>query len=308
MSSKQLVRLAAALGLLVIVWGVLALVRRPPEDKSVSLAIPRVDTAAVDTMVLTKARDTAVITRSGKQWSTNGFPADSQSVAMLLAALADTAHPTELVAQNSSSHERLGVTGDSALHAVVHTRGTTKPALDLIAGSRTGDYGGVFVRRNGDDAVYTLRGGLFDAFTRSLDDWRDKRIASVVADSVAAIEVHHGGRGYTLKRSGKAWTLSSGKPADSSAVSNLLGDYRDLRASGFPARAQGDSLDFAHPTASARLLSKAGKPLAELALDSTAGGMWARASSNPAVFKLDTWIWGQLVPAESTLVAKPKKK
>lgn len=307
MSNKLLVRLAGALVVLILVWGGLALVRRPPEDRTVSLAIPKVDTASVDSIVFAKRADTTVLTRAGKQWKANGFAADSSTVGSLLSALADTARPTELVAENRSSHERLGVAPDSALHVTVRSRAGARPALDLFAGGRTSDYGGVFVRRPDGDAVYALRGTLFESLTRAPDDWRDKRIAQVAQDSVARIEIQRGIRSYALARSGKAWTLD-GKPADSAAVASLLGDYHDLRASGFPSRAQADSIDFQKPKAATKMLSAKGTPLVALRFDSTASGMWARADSGGPVYKLDSWIWSRLAPAETTLAAKKPAK
>ena len=69
MTSKQLVRLASALGVLIIAWGVLALVRRPANDRGGSLALARVDTAAVDSIVLARGHDTTTVARAAnKRW------------------------------------------------------------------------------------------------------------------------------------------------------------------------------------------------------------------------------------------------
>ena len=101
--------------------------------------------------------------------------------------------------------------------------------------------------------------------------------------------------------------LSSGKPADSSAVVDLLGTFKDLRASGFASKAERDSLDFTKPTATVHLGSKSGAALLDLALDSAASGQWARAAGNSQVFKMDSWAWGHMVPAEATLAPKTKR-
>jgi hypothetical protein len=310
MSAKLLLRLAVALGVLVVAWGVLALVRRPPSDSSVALALAKVDTAAVDSISLIKVRDTMVLSRAPgarARWMANGFQSDSAGVQTLLKAIADTTNRTELVAESRTSHTRLGVTADSGTHLVVFGRGGAH-VLDLVAGNRTSDYGGVHIRRPVDDAVYALKGLLVDPLTRAPSDLRDKRVAAVPPESVTAIQIQRGGKRYKLERSGTAWTLSSGKAADSVAVSDLLGNFRDLRSTGFATKLQGDSLDF--KKTAVHLASKSGGTLLDLALDSTASGQWARPAGSPSVFKMDSWLWGRLVPAESTLAAKlaPKKK
>jgi len=111
--------------------------------------------------------------------------------------------------------------------------------IDLVAGNRTSDYGGVHVRRPADDAVYALKGLLVDPLTRAPSDWRDKRVAAVPPESVAAIQIQRGGKRFELKRSDTAWTVSSGKQADSVAVSDLLGSFRDLRSTGVRHQASG---------------------------------------------------------------------
>lgn len=303
MSRKQLIRLAGALGILVVAWGVLALVRRPAQDRGGSLALTRVDTAAVDSIVLVRGRDTTVVRRAGgKRWTAAGFPAESSTVHSFLAGLVDTTRSTELVAEQESSHARLGVDADSGETIVVFAYG--RPQLRLVSGKRTTDYGGVYVRTTTNDATYELRGALADPLARPLDAWRDKRIVAVMPDSVAAIAIERPGGDYGLRRSGKQWELASGKPADSSAVSTLLGDFRDVRASGFASRAQIDSLDFAKARRRARLSSASSRVLADLVFDSTAAGTWARADSGGPVFKLDSWLWARLSPPESTFAVK----
>jgi uncharacterized protein DUF4340 len=308
MSSKQLVRFATALAILVIAWGALALVRRPAEDRPGTLALARVDTATVDSIVLVRGHETTTVERAAsKHWLAGGFAADSSTVHSFLIGLVDTARATELVAEQRSSHARLGVDTDNGARVTVFAHG--KPQLSLVAGKRTPDYDGVYVRSATGDATYALHGALAEPLARAIDDWRDKRVVAVVPESVATVDVERAGRPYTLRRSGAKWELASGKPADSSAVSTLLGDFRDVRATGFATRAQADSIDFSKPQRRTRLLSKSSSVLADLVFDSTTAGTWVRADSGGAVFKLDSWLWGRLAPAESTFaVTKPTTK
>ncbi|MFL5491224.1 MAG: hypothetical protein ACJ8AV_07400, partial [Gemmatimonadales bacterium] len=64
MSAKQLVRLAAILGVLLLVWGAAALARRreaaPPSD---AFRLPRITRSEVDTVTISRPKDTTLLAR-----------------------------------------------------------------------------------------------------------------------------------------------------------------------------------------------------------------------------------------------------
>lgn len=312
MTSKQLLRLAAVLLLVLVLWGAVALAsRRGSETGSI---IPKVDTSRVDTVAIAGPADTATLVRTGSKeipWRVNGHPADTQVVRELLAGLAAPDAGSELVAQNPASHARLQVTDDSGKRVRVVEKGRT--LLDLVAGKRTTDGEGVYVRRPGEPAVYALGGDLAGAITRGADEWRNHMIAGVRTDSVWSIEIRRGSRPYTLRRKDSGWVLASGASADSAAVAGLLERYREIRVDGFGAKAQLDSLRFSKPRRAARLLDRDGFPLLSLAFDSISSGMWVRVSkadrrtggrAENEAFRLDNWTADQLTPADSSLRKK----
>ena len=272
MSRQQLIRILAFFGGALLLWGVLAIVRRPPSDRPERLALPKIDTNAVDTVAL----GPIVLTRSNGSWRVNGHTTAPEAITELEKGLADTSATTELVAESKTSHDRLGVGADSGKHVRVIAHGKT--VLDLIAGQRAQ----VYVRRANEDAVYALHGGIASSVSKTLDDWRDKHILSVVPDSVATATLQRGPHTLTIRRG----------VADTTRLNTLLGSYRDLRAAGFA-----DSMS-AHPTMRARFTSKSGATLVNLVFDSTATGVYVRADSGGTVYRLDTWMLGQLLPAK----------
>lgn len=307
MTTKQLIRLAAVLVVILVAWGGLALVRGSSADRATSFAFPRIDTASVDTITLTAPRDTEVLARDAHgQWRVNGYAASPTMVSTLLKGLADTLAWSELVAEQPSSHAALGVGADSGRR--VRVKSGEKTLLDVMTGKRTSDYGGVYVRRTDANPVYALHGLLVSALDhRTVDAWRDKQIAAVQPESVTTIAVQRGTHRYELRRKDAkkgTWTFASGHPADSAAVSRLLGAYKDLTASSFATAAQADSANFAKSRLHVRLLGATGAPLASLAFDSTKSGVWVRADSGQTVYRVDPWRLSTLLPGESTL--KPK--
>jgi hypothetical protein len=276
MSRDTLLRVLGVFGAVLLLWGILAIVRRPPSDRPERLTLSKVDTAAVDTVAL----GSVTLVRSGGTWRVNGYTTAPDAISELEKGLTDTSATTELVAESRTSHDRLGVGADSGKKVRVIVHG--KPMLDLITGKRTQDGQGVYVRQPTEDPVYALHGGIASSVSKSLDDWRDKRIVSIVPESVATATLQRGAHTLTMHRGA----------GDSTKLNTLLGSYRALSASGFA-----DSMS-AHPTMRARLLSKSGATLADLVFDSTANGVKVRADSGGTVYRLDTWMLGQLLPAK----------
>jgi hypothetical protein len=303
MSSKQLLRLAAVLAGVLLLWGAVALAsRRSDRESGAAGILPRIDTSAVDTVRLTAPSDTAVLSRAksgAAGWLANGHPADNQGVGNLLKALADTSVAAELVARNPASHARLRVTDDSGRRVRVSQGGRT--LVDLIAGKPATEGDGIYLRRADAPEVYVVRGDLVQSLTRSRDDWRNHTIASVVPDSVATVEIKRGNRSYTLRRKGTGWVLGKAVSADSGAVARLLSAYREVKVAGFATKAQQDSLRRQSARRTARLLKRNGEPVLRLVFDSIPSGLWVRTGEGREAYRIDSWTADQLTPSESSL-------
>ena len=302
MSAKQLVRLAAILGVLLVVWGAAALARRreatPPTD---TFRLPRITRSEVDTVTITRPKDTTILARKDTStWTVNGHPASSNAVGDLLNALADTTSASsELVAEQKRSQAGLGV--DDSTGSKVRIKGKGKTLADLVLGKRSQDFSGGYVRRAGQESTYVVRGQLIDVLNRAPDDWREHRIARIAADSVARIEITRGHKSYALVRNGKSWKLASGASADSTKMGDLLTAYSSVDATGFASAAQADSAHFAQPDRRARLLRKDGTPVLTLLFDSTAAGFWVRPDTSKTIYRIESWTADRLAPADTTL-------
>jgi hypothetical protein len=305
MSAKQLLRVAVLFAVVLVLWGAAALARRhkagaPAGD---AFRLPAIRRSAVDTVVLADSGDTAVLARQDtSRWTVNGHPASREAVGELLDALADSAPGSELVAERKGSQAALGV--DSAGGRKVRVAGGGRTLAELVVGHRSSELGGGYVRRAGQEPTWLVRGRLVDALTRRSDDWRDHRITSVPADSVAAVEIARGARHYTVRRAGSGWTLTPGGAADSAQAAQLADAYHALDATGFASAAQADSARFTPPDRRARLLRKDGTPVVTLLFDSTKAGYWVRADTGKTIYRLDEYTVDRLTPADSVVRAK----
>ncbi|HWB39698.1 MAG TPA: DUF4340 domain-containing protein [Gemmatimonadales bacterium] len=303
MTPTQLARLAMVLGALLLVWGAASLARRGSRGPSESdrFLIPAVSRDSVDSVVIVRPADTVALARRDSAWTVNGHRAAGSAVQDLFAALADSSRRSELVGARSASHGGFGVDGAKGSRIRL-VRGDSTLA-DLIQGNRGPGLGGGYFRFADDSAVYLVGGDLAQALERSSDEWRDRRIAAAMPDSVARIEVTRGRRSWIARRDSSAWTLVPGGQADSAAVAQLLAAYREVDAAGFASAAQADSARFDRPERRAGLYRDDGSPIMTLAFDSSATGFWVRAGGDSTVYRLDTWSADRLTPPDSTLTS-----
>jgi hypothetical protein len=306
-SARTLVRLAMLLGVLLLLWGGAALTRsraEAPPRGAARFHLPAPAASAVDTVRITRPSDTTVLARRDSSWTVNGHPAARSAVTELFTALHDTAGRPELVAERPASHAGLGV--DSAKGTRVRLVRGDSVIGDFIAGERSADMDGGYLRLAGQPEVYLVHGGLPGLLERGPDEWRDHRIATVPVDSIAAIQVQRGKASYKLSKDGKGWTLTPGGPADTAAAAQLRQAYGEIDAAGFASAAQADSARFDRAERRATALRSDGTPLLRLVFDSTANGFWVRADSGGTIYRMDSWAADRLAPADSTL--RPRKR
>jgi hypothetical protein len=226
-------------------------------------------------------------------WTVNGFAADSGAVARFWEA-AEEAEVRDLVGSNPENHPRLGLSPDSAWTLSVETAEGSRTLLIGKSGTR---YGTAYVRLPDEDEVYLLDGGLRPSITRSLEDWRNKRVARVDTSQVHRIEVERQGARSTLARSDSTLVLADGAPADGSTVRNLLGELARMDASGF--YAQEDSLPAA--AGSVRALNASGETLLLLEMGAGEGDRWVRVQGDSIVYRIASWRAGRVLPEAEDL-------
>ncbi|MGW8264916.1 MAG: DUF4340 domain-containing protein [Longimicrobiales bacterium] len=225
MSEKGLKALIGLVAVLCTMWATVTFLPRgggtpgaPPEALSSFFA--GVTPEAVSTVRFQSPGDgdRLVLTRRGPDWTINGFRADSGTVAGFWDALG-AAEVGDLVGSNPGNHPRLGVSPDSAWALEVEMAEGARTVLIGKSGTR---YGTAYVRLPAQDEVYLLDGGLRPAVTRTLDDWRNKRVARVDTSRVQRIQLERDDTRMTLAgrtRSGPWKTGPRQIPAPSGACS-----------------------------------------------------------------------------------------
>ncbi len=298
MSVAMLRRIAAVLGLALLLWGGLALWRRSARDTPAGLTLPRLAAESVARVSFIRGADTTTLERAGDIWRVNGMPADTRTITEFLAASADSTVGSELVSQGVVSHQRLGVDSAAALRLTV--AGPEAAKLDLFVGRRGPNFEGFYVRRVGETAAFLLRGNFVEATTRSADEWRDRRIASIPAEAIGSVAVRRGTENYVVQPARSGWTVG-GVAGDSAAVARYLSLFGDVRASGFPDGSQLAGIRFDPPELEVVVRDRAGKELERLALAPAEGGFWVRSTAG-VVYRMDSRAGGRIAPPAQALL------
>jgi hypothetical protein len=298
MSNKMLIRIALILLVAIAAWGGMALLRRGSVDTPVGFTLPHVQADSAQDIAYVGPKDTLRLKREGPAWTVNGHRAAPRVVETFFRSMADTSLRSELVAQSAESHGRLGVDSVAGRHLTV--TGGGKTLLDLWFGNRGPDFEGFYVRQAGDNRVFLLHGTFADLTVQPLEDWRDKQVLALAPENIGKVEVGRGKAGYTLSRSGKAWSFAKGGEADSTKVARWIAMFRELRATGFPNPAQVDSAKFSPPERTIKLYGVTGEPLASVMLDSIASTFVMRVNDQPDLYTLDQQMTNLVVPADST--------
>jgi len=304
MTSTQLKWIAVALAATVVLWLGAELLTGKSDTVEHGALIGELSQESVDTVTFAKPDSTVQLVRgSDGTWKVNGFKAEPASINHLFEAF-DDARTGELVAQSASSHDRMGVGDTGATHVTVQQGADT--LLQLLVGKSGRQYGSVFVRSVGRDSVYLVKSDSGTYAGRSVNQWRDKRIAVVDTSQVRTMSVERGSDRYTLTRDSTHWVLGDGSATDSSHVVRMLGGFVSLTATGdgFATPAQVDSADFDHPERAVTLLGGSGDTLTSLVFDSTSSGFWVRAHDGGTVYTLFRWKVDDVVPADSVIRKK----
>ncbi len=256
----------------------------------------------IDSVVIVSPDDTLRL-HAGDGWTVNGLEAVGNAGESLKRAL-EEARVGDLVSRNPENHERLGVTEDTGRQVTVYAGGSAQ--LSLIIGERAQLFDQAYVRRPGDDQVYTLRGNLVSLAERGVDDWRNKEILSAARGDVQRIEFAYPDASFALARDSAGWRIEpSGAAADEATVSSLLSQLAGLSAIGFAADSVADTLTWEPPTARVRVLGPGDAELGELTfLEREENvGFYVRRRGSPTVYTLSSFSGDQILKREEDLVA-----
>lgn len=300
MSSDRLKQIAIGLGVLIVLWIGSEILRQPSDGGGAPFALPDITLATTDSLILERTGDTVTLTKiDDATWLVNGNRAAYSNVSDLFTDL-EGSPEGELVAQSEATHARLEIDEDAARRLQVYAGGNR--TVDLLIGKQGRTYRDIYVRAPDEAEVYTLAANLPTHMNRTMDQWRDRSLAAVTPDSVAAVELQRGRVTRRLTRDSTRWAIEGVGAADSTAMITLLRQFQALGAISFPTEGDRDSIDFSGSDRYVVLRSAAGDTLAALELDQFSNGFWVRRMGDTTIYRISTSTGDRIVPTDSVLL------
>lgn len=301
MSERALKQLVGALALVAALWLVVTLISRSgggaiEAPAALGDVFDGVDATSATAVRLIGTDDSIELRPENGAWKVNGFRADSGAVARLFQVLEDVT-VGDLVATNPANHDRMGVSADSASTVEIDIGGQTRTILVGKAGPRPST---AYARLPGEDDVYLLEGNVRSPLTRSLVDWRNRRVVAIDTSRVARVHVQRDADDYTLVRGDSAWTFEDGSAADSSQVHSLLSELGGSAVAS-TVLANDDSLAVLPPGGSTVAYSQGGDVLTEITVGSGDGDRWAMAAGDSVRYRIARFRVDLITPTRESV-------
>lgn len=295
MSEQALKKLVGALVIAVALWGVTSLFTgggsgARTASGEMAGVLDGIAEGSVDAVRMTTLVGTTELTRGAGGWLVNGFRSDSGSVAGFWRVVS-SARVGDLVATNPANHGRMGVSDDAAWELEFDLTDETRA---LLIGAQGPRFGTAYVRLPGSDEVYLFEGDVRSHVQRQLEQWRNKRMASIDTSAVVRLDIERDGDAFALVRGDTTWTFDSGESVRDGVLRNLLTDLRAANASGI--LAADDSLATAAQAGSIVAHDAGGGVLAELSIGAGDGDRWARVTGDETLYRLPSFRVDRLFP------------
>jgi hypothetical protein len=238
------------------------------------------------------------LARSPNGWTVNGYVADSVATDQLVRSVQE-ARVTDLVARSETSHERLGVSRDSAW--TVTLRGRRDSAQFLLGASGRG-YDQTYVRLPAENDVYVVSGSMRSAVARPLAEWRDKAIVRVDTAKVRRLLLEFDRRQARIARTDSVWTVVGGTGVvDRAVVTDILSELARFDATGFA----DDSVAFSGKQRRRIVaLGAAGDTLAAVEMVGDSTRWLARSRGDPETYDVAPYRVDRAVPALTRLITR----
>ena len=190
-------------------------------DQVVGLTIQDADDNT--TLLHKNAQDDWVLPDNGD------YPVTASKVQTLLDQI-EGINRDRLIAQNSSSHNRLGV-GDDDYERLIQVELADGDTQSIYLGTSSGT-SAAHVRLKGENDVYLTSELAAWEVSSQLSSWVDTMYFSLTSDDIVTIQIENENGAFALQKSDEAWTLADlgdDETFDSASITSILSSVSTVR-------------------------------------------------------------------------------
>ena len=175
--------------------------------------------------------------------------------------VAERLRQSQLVAEQSVHHERLGVDQRNAVR-VSFFKGES-PVEELLIGHWSPQAGLAYVRRPVDDAVFSMPVNLPGVFESNPNAWRNPVVLDLQPEEITSVTLMYPDSRIALERGDAGWAVVTPEgrdDADPAKVAALLQFFAPLLTDDFPTDREAREVSFAEPDAAIEIISTGDRP------------------------------------------------
>jgi len=236
--------------------------------------LAKIDPAALDTLVVTKAGAAATIKKEGDKYKVTApvpYPADQAAAKVAFEAIGGL-ELGDLVTENKAKHAEFELDDGKAIHVVARSaKDGDKVLADIMVGKNVGN--GTMVRVAGKDQVWKAGNTLRMAVDKGPSDWRDKSITTFTSGDAEIVQVKAKDGTFAIaKKNGKTasnedrWDLTASNPklgpgdkVDNSVPTGIVNAMASFKANDFADGAPASTTGLDAPALTVTVVLKGGK-------------------------------------------------
>lgn len=285
--------------LLVVLGGAAYLVTMKPGEKSSSTKtgnyLIRLDSAAVDKIVVKTASNETVLEKKGTDWFLEKpivYRADQANVTAAIQQ-AKNLEVRNVVSSNKQKHSLFQVDSSGTL-VMFYERGVEKTSF--VMGKSGPTFSDNYARLSSSNDVALVTGSSSYAFNRQAKEWRDKTIFSRPKETITRINYQFGDTSFVLAFADSSWKIGKDS-ADVSAVESLLSTLSKFDADEFE-----DSIPSPLPKLTATIT--VGDTQIRFHEAKSPAKQYVQSSSSPQWFEVQLWHANQVLKRKKELLKK----
>lgn len=294
-STRKLLIIFAALLVVTIAWNWLERRRITSRERTFG----KVDTEEVTRIDISGKGNSVELSLQGGMWlitSPLEYPAGQATVEDMLGKVDELA-VVNLISSNPENHDLYEVGADTGVLVTLSGgREGQRRLLSFYIGKMTSDFGHTYIRRFGEDDVYSAKGLLSGYFNKPLSSWRDRTILSLTRSDVTQITLVSQEDNWTLLRGGSLlqapdypWILQIGEErveADSSSAESVVRTVSSVNASSFPEPGEEVTADWENPVfqVEVELIDGSSAGIAAFEKEDDTSRFWIRKRGDDTIF------------------------
>ena len=226
--------------ILLIITGLVKFTGNGNASRALSQAVVKLDTAKVDKVIIKNGKTGDVeLTKANKSWKvkslkgSKGYKADKQEITSALSRI-NNVMPVSVVTRDKNKFRRYQV--DTTGTLVQFYYGNKKMAGIYIGRFNYSGPGNMttYIRRAGQNDVFAVNGMLAGAFTKKMNDWRDKNIWKIMKSNINKIDmIYPADSSYSAMPVKEEKWVSGKDTLDLGLFSEVLDQLTDFTANGF---------------------------------------------------------------------------